>query len=96
MGGHTLLADAARKEAYGEGATLRCGGALERGDGGAPEPLKQLDDALGGVGAAAMVDAAELVAVQAASTGEGGNRCQRGLARAKRAGATLRRHTRAR
>ena len=83
MGGHTLLADAARKEAYGEGATLRCGGALERGDGGAPEPLKQLDDALGGVGAVAklVLEAAELVAGQAASKGECQGRCQPGLAR---------------
>ena len=34
------------------GATVH-GGALERGDGAAREPLAQLGDALGGVGAAA-------------------------------------------
>ena len=65
------------------GATVGCGGALERGDGTAPEPLAQLGDALGGVGAAAkLVDAAELVVTQAASKGagaEGG--CQQGLTR---------------
>eukprot|EP00964_Phaeocystis_antarctica_P054852 scaffold32264_cov52-Phaeocystis_antarctica.AAC.1 len=45
---------------------LRCGGTLERGDGGALEPLAQLGDALGGVGAGALVsEAAELVAEQA-------------------------------
>eukprot|EP00964_Phaeocystis_antarctica_P144268 scaffold110018_cov69-Phaeocystis_antarctica.AAC.7 len=47
---------------------LRCGGALERGDCAAPEPLAQLGDALGGVGATA---AAEPVATQAASRGCG-------------------------
>jgi hypothetical protein len=48
------------------------GGALERGDGAALEPLAQLGDALGGVGAAAFpVKAAELVLSQAASKGEG-------------------------
>ena len=58
-----------RKEAlYRAGAT--CSGALERGDGAAPEPLAQLGDALGGVGAiATVVDAAELVDAQAASKG---------------------------
>ena len=51
---------------------LRCGGALERGDGAALEPLAQLGDALGGVGArttGVIVEAAELVAGQAASKG---------------------------
>ena len=53
-------------------ALIRCGGALERGDGAAPEPLAQLGDALDGVGAAAIpVEAAELAAPQAASKGEG-------------------------
>ena len=43
-------------------------GALERGDGGPHEPLAQLGDALGGVGAVALaVDAAELVVGQAAT-----------------------------
>ena len=51
--------------------TLR-GGALERGHGAALEPLTQLGDALGGVGAAAskiaasIIEAAELVAGQTA------------------------------
>ena len=62
---------------------LRCGGALDRGDGAAPEPLAQLGDALGAVGAVTIVaDAAELVVTQAASKGagaEGG--CQQGLTR---------------
>ena len=49
---------------------IRCGGALERGDGAAPESLTQLGDALGGAGASAIdADAAELVAAQAASKG---------------------------
>ena len=57
--------------------TLGGGGALERGHGAPLEPLAQLGDALGGVGAggvgavgvgavAAIVDAAELVVAQAA------------------------------
>ena len=51
---------------------LRCGSALERGDGAAPEPFAQLGDALGGVVAAATgAEAAELVFFQAASKGEG-------------------------
>ena len=52
---------------------LRCGGALERGDGAAPEPLAQLGNALGCVGAFAIFnEAAELVVAQPASKGEGG------------------------
>ena len=76
---------------------LRCGGALERGDGGALEPLAQLGDALGGVGAALKaveaVEAAEMVGAQAASRGEGGGGCQLGLARegALRCGGALER-----
>ena len=51
---------------------LRCGGALERGDGAALQPLAQLGDALGGVGAVAIVvEAAEPAEGQAASKGEG-------------------------
>ena len=76
------------------GATLRPGGALERGDGGALEPLAQLCDAHGGVGAAATAaEATELVAVQAASKGGGGRGCQWGLARerALRCGGALER-----
>ena len=43
-------------------------GALERGHGAPLEPLAQLGDALGGVGAVAFaVDAAELVVGQAAT-----------------------------
>ena len=43
------------------------GGALERGDGAALERLAQLVDALGSVGAAAVIiEAAELVVGQAA------------------------------
>ena len=49
-----------------ERRTLR-GGALERGNGAALEALAQLVDALGGVGAAAvLIKAAELVGGQAA------------------------------
>ena len=49
---------------------IRCGGALERGDGAALEPPAQLGDAHGGVGAAANgVDAAEPIAAQAARKG---------------------------
>ena len=63
-------------------ATLGCGCALERGDGATPEPAAQLGDAFGGVGAlTTAVDAAERVVMQAASKGEGGGGCQRGLAR---------------
>ena len=48
------------------------GGALERGDGAALERLAQLVDALGSVGAAAVIiEAAELVVGQAAKR-EGG------------------------
>ena len=47
--------------------TLWGGGALERGHGAPLERLAQLGDALGGVGAPAiMINAAELVVVQAA------------------------------
>ena len=50
----------------------RPGGALERGHGAPLEPLAQLGDALRSVGAAALVvDAAELVKVQAAKVGSG-------------------------
>ena len=49
-------------------ASDRGGGALERGHGAPFEPLAQLGDALGGVGAVAFaVDAAELVVGQAAT-----------------------------
>ena len=48
------------------------GGALERGHGAPLEPLAQLRDALGGVGAATHdVEAAELVVGQTAMGGEG-------------------------
>ena len=42
-------------------------GALERGDGGPHEPLAQLGDALGGVGAETEAGAAEVVVGQAAT-----------------------------
>ena len=44
------------------------GGALERGHGASLEPLAQLSDALGGIGASAvkLIEAAELVVGQAA------------------------------
>ena len=71
-----------RKEALCRaGAT--CGGALERGDGAALEPLTQLGDALDGVGADAIgAEAAELVAAQAASKGEAGGGLGVGASRA--------------
>ena len=62
--------------------TLWGGGALERGHRALLEPLAQLGDALGGVGAAAaIVEAAELVAAQAAMSGARMVRdeCQRAL-----------------
>ena len=67
-----MSAEAVRMEAHVERA-LRCGSALERGDGAALEPLAQLGDAFGGVGATAIAiaDAAEVVVAQAASKGEG-------------------------
>ena len=69
--------------AWHESGLARCGGAHERGDGAAHKPLAQLGDALGGVGAVAkvVVEAAELVAGQAASKGVGGGGCQPGPAR---------------
>ena len=52
--------------------TLWGGGALERGHSAPLEPLAQLRDALGGVGAATHdVEAAELVVGQTAMGGEG-------------------------
>ena len=47
--------------------TLRGGGAPKRGHGAPPEPLAELADALGGVGAVTLIiEAAELVVIQAA------------------------------
>ena len=55
-------------EAANAKAGIGCGGAPKRGDGAAFEPLTQLGDALrGAAGAASFAEAAELVAVQAAS-----------------------------
>ena len=73
---------------------VRCGSALERGNGTAPEPLAQLGDALGGVGALAhFAEAAEVVAFQAASS----TRVRLGMGAAAgsdmRAGAMVRRRT---
>jgi hypothetical protein len=48
---------------------LRCGGALERGDGAALEPLAQLGEAHGGVGADTCIQ--ERAFGQAASKGQG-------------------------
>ena len=63
--------------------TLWGGGALERGHGAPLEPLAHLGDALSGVGAAThVVDAAELVGVQAVKAGRGGGRCQGALTQA--------------
>ena len=54
-------------------ANARGGGALQRGQGAPLEPLAQLGDALGGVGAiASPIEAAELVAGQAANIGKEG------------------------
>ena len=53
-------------------ANTRGGGALERGDEAPLEPLAQLGDALGRVGALALVvETAELVADQTARVGVG-------------------------
>ena len=50
--------------------TLGAGGALQRGHGAPLEPLAQLGDALGSVGAAAiLIEATDLVVGQAASMG---------------------------
>ena len=50
--------------------TLGAGGALQRGHGALLERLAQLGDALGGVGAAAiLIEATDLVVGQAASMG---------------------------
>ena len=50
--------------------TLQGGGALQRGHGAPLEPLAELGDALGGVGAVAItIDTAELVAGQTAKEG---------------------------
>ena len=55
------------QRALTERRTLGRVGALERGHGAPLEPLAQLGDALGGVGAAAsIIEAAELVVAQAA------------------------------
>ena len=55
-----------------EKRTLGGGGALERGHGAPLEPLAELGDAVGGVGAIAKpVEAAELVRRQAAKVGGG-------------------------
>ena len=56
-----------RQRALTQKQTLWGGGALERGHGAPLEPLAQLRDALGGVGAIAeRVEAAELIVGQTA------------------------------
>ena len=63
----TAVGDQACQGALTRKQTLRGGGAPERGHGAPLEPLAELGDALGGVGAAAlMIEAAELVGIQAA------------------------------
>ena len=57
--------------------TLWGGGALERGHGAPLEPLAQLCDALSGVGASAILDAAQHVAGHAISTTK--EECQRAM-----------------
>ena len=55
------------------------GGSLERGHGAALEPLAQLGDGLGGVGAVTLfIEVAELVVGQAAKR-EGGVSADRGM-----------------
>ena len=55
------------QRALTEKQTLGVGGALKRGHGAALERLAQLGDAIGGVGAVAIIiDTAELVSAQAA------------------------------
>ena len=61
------------QRALTERQTLVGGGALERGHGAPLEPLAQLGDAIGGVGALTIpIEAAELVSGQAAKVGSGG------------------------
>ena len=62
-----IVREQACQRALTQKQTLRGGGALERGHGAPLEPLAELGDALGGVGAFSLfVEAAELVVTQAA------------------------------
>ena len=67
MGEVRAVRDQACQWALTQKQTLQGGGALQRGHGAPLEPLAQLGDALGSVGAAhPAVEAAELVVGQAA------------------------------
>ena len=67
MGEVGAVRDQACQWALTQKQTLRGGSAPERGHGASLEPLAQLGDALGGVGAKAhTIEAAELVVGQAA------------------------------
>ena len=67
-----MVRKSACQGALTERQTLGGGGAHERGHGAPLEPIAQLSDTLRGVGAAAIVvEAAELVAAQAANVGSG-------------------------
>ena len=62
-----MVSDQERQRALTQKQTLWGGGALERGHSAPLEPLAQLRDALGGVGAIAeRVEAAELIVGQTA------------------------------
>ena len=77
-----MVSDQERQRALTQKQTLWGGGALERGHGALLEPLAQLGDTLGSVGAMALpVEAAELVAGQTAMSGARMVReeCQRAL-----------------
>ena len=66
-GGAGMVREQECQRALTQKQTLWGGGALERGHGAPLEPLAQLRDALGGVGAKAVrVEAAELVVGQTA------------------------------
>ena len=72
-GGMVMVREKACQWALTQKRTLWGGGAPERGHGTPLEPLAQLGDALRGVGAsAAQINAAELVAIQAAKGRRGG------------------------
>ena len=67
MGEVGAVRDQACQWALTEKPTFKGGGALERGHSAPVEPLAQLGDTLGGVGAVSLfVEAAELVLSQAA------------------------------
>ena len=67
MGEVRAVRDEACQWALTQKQTLRGGGALERGHGASLERLAELGDALGGVGAASILEAAQHVVGQAVS-----------------------------